>query len=315
MPDGYNAPAASIVEEVLMGLSQPQKTLPAKFFYDAEGCRLFGKITRLPEYYVTRTEQALLQQVAPELPRMPGCALVEYGASDESKAMMLLDHIGASAYVPVDIADSALQDLTQRLHTARPSLSVHPVAADFLRPLALPHQTSSQQRFGFFPGSTIGNLDHATAHRFLVQVRETLGANARFLVGADLRKDSSILIPAYDDAQGVTAAFNLNLLSHLNREIGTDFELENFSHRAVWNDSEGRIEMHLVCAHRQTVSVGGTTIVFDGGETIHTENSYKHTVPQLRSMAERAGWRSEKVWTDPAELFSIHLLAADDVVN
>ncbi len=310
MPDGYNVAALSIASESLAGLAQPQKTLPAKLFYDVEGCRLFGEITRLPEYYLTRTEQALLEQVAPTLPAMPGCALVEYGASDEAKALLLFDPIRAASYVPIDIAAAALQDLTARLAQTRPSLSVRPVAADFLRPVELPAGIAGQPVFGFFPGSTIGNLDRSTAHRFLVQVRETLGQGARFLVGADLRKDSAILLPAYDDAQGVTAAFNLNLLAHLNREIGSDFDLDRFRHRAVWNADEGRIEMHLVSLGHQTVSIGGSIVSFQDGETIHTENSYKHTVPEFQAIAGAAGWRPTQVWTDPAELFALYLLVA-----
>ena len=312
MPDGYNAASTPLIHEVLAGLSRPQKTLPAKLFYDAEGCRLFGEITRLPEYYLTRTERALLETVAPLLPTMPGCALVEYGASDEGKALRLLSHLQADAYVPIDIADSALQELTDRLDAAMPSLVVCPVTADFLQPLVLPSRIGDRPRFGFFPGSTIGNLDRATAHRFLAQVRATLGPDSRFLIGADLPKDSRILLPAYDDSQGVTAAFNLNMLAHLNREIGCNFELENFSHRAVWNERESRIEMHLVSARAQTVLMADTAIAFGAGETIHTENSYKHPVSDLSRMAQAAGWQSESVWTDSDNLFSIHLLKADD---
>ena len=310
MPDGFNSTAPSVLGEVLAGLSLPQKSLPAKLFYDVEGCRLFGEITRLPEYYLTRTEQALLAEVTPRLPTMPGCALVEYGASDETKALTLLDHLGAATYVPIDIAGEALRGLTRRLETSRPAIRVRPVTADFLRPLALPRDVRGQPCFGFFPGSTIGNLDREAAHRFLVEAGETLGVSARFLVGADLRKDSSILLPAYDDAQGVTAAFNMNLLAHLNREIGSDFDLERFAHRAVWNHEEGRIEMHLVSLGQQTVTIDGQAVSFEAEETIHTENSYKHTIPDFIAMADAAGWTSEAVWTDAQELFSIHLLAS-----
>ena len=310
MPDGFISATSSILGEVLAGLSQRQKTLPAKLFYDVEGCRLFGEITRLPEYYLTRTEQALLHQVTADLPAMPGCALVEYGASDEAKALPLLDHLRAGTYVPIDIAGEALRELTDRLGTSRPSLRVCPIAADFLRPLDLPPDLLGQPCFGFFPGSTIGNLDREAAHRFLGQVRETLGAGARFLVGADLRKDSRILLPAYDDAQGVTAAFNLNLLTHLNRELGSDFDLDQFGHRAVWNEDEGRIEMHLVSHRRQTVTIDGRAVSFEADESIHTENSYKHTIPGFLAMAANAGWQSEAVWTDAQQLFSIHLLSS-----
>ncbi len=309
MPDGSQA-ASPLVREILAGLSKPQKTLPAKLFYDAEGCRLFGEITRLPEYYVTRTELALLARVAPELPRRPGCALVEYGASDEGKAMALIDAVGASAYVPIDIAPGALQDMAARLAQDRPGLGVHPIAADFLDPLALPDGVQGRPVFGFFPGSTIGNLDPAAATGFLRQAGATLGRGALFLVGVDLRKSPDILLPAYDDAQGVTAAFNRNLLAHVNRIAGADFDAGSFSHGAVWNEAAGRIEMHLRSARAQTVRVAGMAIAFAAGETIHTENSYKHTIEGFTALAAAAGWGSRRVWTDEAQLFSLHLLAS-----
>ena len=310
MPDGSQA-ASPLVREILAGLSKPQKTLPAKLFYDAEGCRLFGEITRLPEYYVTRTELALLARVAPELPRRPGCALVEYGASDEGKAMALIDAVGASAYVPIDIAPGALQDMAARLAQDRPGLGVHPIAADFLDPLALPDGVQGRPVFGFFPGSTIGNLDPAAATGFLRQAAATLGRDALFLVGVDLRKSPDILLPAYDDAQGVTAAFNRNLLAHVNRITGGDFDAGSFTHGALWNEAAGRIEMHLRSAHAQTVRVAGLAIAFAAGETIHTENSYKHTVEGFAALAGAAGWASRQVWTDEARLFSLHLLASE----
>ncbi len=309
MPDGSQA-VPPLVREILAGLQQPQKTLPAKLFYDAEGCRLFGEITRLPEYYVTRTELALLARVAPGLPRRPGCALVEYGASDEGKAMALIDAVGATAYVPIDIAPGALQDMAARLAQDRPGLAVHPIAADFLDPLALPDGVQGRTVFGFFPGSTIGNLDPAAATAFLRQAAATLGRDALFLVGVDLRKSPDLLLPAYDDAQGVTAAFNRNLLVHVNRIAGADFDAGCFTHSAVWNEAAGRIEMHLRSARAQTVRLADTAIAFAAGETIHTENSYKHTIEGFAALAAAAGWDARQVWTDEAQLFSLHLLAS-----
>jgi dimethylhistidine N-methyltransferase len=309
MLDGYQ-PASPLLREVLDGLAKPQKTLPAKLFYDAEGCRLFGAITQLPEYYVTRTELALLARISPDLPHLPGCALVEYGASDEAKAMMLVDQIQASAYVPIDIAQDALDELTVRLSASRPGLAIHPVAGDFLQPIDLPPVVRDRTLFGFFPGSTIGNLDPAAAVSFLWQVRGTLGSKALFLVGVDLRKDPSILIPAYDDSQGVTAAFNRNLLAHLNRTMGTDFDVDGFRHRALWNEHDSRIEMHLESLRPQIVSIADTSVAFAAGETIHTENSYKHTAEGFTAMANQAGWRSRTIWTDNDKLFSVHLLAS-----
>jgi dimethylhistidine N-methyltransferase len=309
MLDGYQ-PISPVLHEVLAGLAQPQKTLPAKLFYDAEGCRLFGEITRLPEYYVTRTEQALLTAITPDLPTLPGCVLVEYGASDEAKAMQLVDQIEAGVYVPIDIAAEALAELTARLSSDRPTLAVHPIAGDFLAPIDLPATVGDRPVFGFFPGSTIGNLDPAAAVAFLSQARQTLGSRALFLVGVDLRKDPSILVPAYDDSQGVTAAFNRNLLSHLNRTAGTDFDVTAFAHRAIWNDDDSRIEMHLESLKPQTVSVGDTCVSFATGETIHTENSYKHTPEGFTAMAKLAGWCSRTIWMDDAKLFSLHLLSS-----
>jgi L-histidine Nalpha-methyltransferase len=307
MPDGYQ-PASAIVREALAGLSQSRKTLPAKLFYDDEGCRLFGEITRLPEYYVTRTEHALLAEVAPQLSHLRGVAMVEYGASDEAKAALVLEHVAASAYVPIDVAGPALDALAARMAATHPDLAVYPIVADFLAPLALPKALRGSRCLGFFPGSTIGNLDPEAAKDFLLQARQTLGRDAQFLIGADLRKDPRILVPAYNDAQGVTAAFNLNLLVRLNREAGADFDVASFRHDAVWNERHGRIEMHLESTRPQTVTLGGVPIAFGAGETIHTENSYKHTVAGFEGLAASAGWRSRAVWTDPDSLFSLHLL-------
>lgn len=318
MPDDSISLAAchdpDIVEDALRGLLDTPKTLPAKLFYDEEGCRLFYRITELPEYYLTRTELALLPRVAPELVGATPAALIEYGASDEAKAAALLDQTDASgrpafaAYVPIDVARPALMTMAARLRRTRPGLRVLPVAGDFLHPVALPAELGGLARLGFFPGSTVGNLDPAEARRFLALARRTLRPGARMLVGVDLRKDAAVLIPAYDDAAGVTAAFNRNILVRLNREGGADFEPGAFGHRAVWNAAEGRIEMHLVSRRAQSVRLGGQTIRFAPGESIHTENSYKHTPEGFRAIAEAAGWHAERMWTDPARLFSLHLL-------
>jgi dimethylhistidine N-methyltransferase len=310
MPDGFNAPP-SIAAEALAGLSKSRKTLPPKLFYDDEGCRLFGEITKLPEYYVTRAERALLQAVAPQLQAPGGVVLVEYGASDEAKAAMLLEYLDAYAYVPIDVAAGALDALTARMAVSHPGLQVFPVVADFQRPLRLPAAASGRPLLGFFPGSTIGNLEPGEAVAFLRLVAKTLGAEAGLLVGVDLRKDPAILVPAYDDAQGVTAAFNLNLLTRLNREGDADFDLAGFRHQAVWNAAEGRIEMHLESLRAQTVSIGGRQVTFAPGETIHTENSYKHTIPGFQSLARAAGWRPAEVWADADGLVSLHLLQAE----
>ncbi len=306
---------SGVAKAALAGLSGERKTLPAKLFYDDEGCRLFGLITGLPEYYLTRTERALLDEVAPEIAATvaPGAALVEYGASDEAKALVLLDAIPGrfGGYVPIDVAGGALGTLCARMRASHPDLPVHPVTADFLQAFDLPEAVAGRPRLGFFPGSTIGNLDPQAARSFLAAVRGTLGAGARFVVGADLRKDPALLLPAYDDPGGVTAAFNLNMLSRLNREADARFDTGRFAHRIVWNDPESRIEMHLVSRQAQTVSVAGRAIRFAAGESIHTENSYKYTLQALAALAQDAGWRRLELWTDPAGLFSIQLLEAE----
>jgi dimethylhistidine N-methyltransferase len=302
-----------IAAEALAGLTALPKTLPPKLFYDAAGVRLFEAITRLPEYYLTRTERALLERVAPEIVALApaGAALVEYGASDEAKAALLLDavpgHFGA--YVPIDVAGAALEALADRMAATHPDLPVQPVRGDFMREPALPHAVAGMPRFGFFPGSTIGNLDPDAAHRFLTSARQALGPGAWLVVGVDLRKDPAKLLHAYNDDAGVTAAFNLNVLRRLNREAGADFALGRFEHAAIWNSAASRIEMHLISKTAQTVRVAGTPIAFAAGETIHTENSYKHALPAFGAMAADAGWHAARVWTDEEGLFSVHALA------
>ena len=317
MPEGNFALAPariSIIEESLAGLTAARKTLPPKFFYDEAGCALFGAITNLPEYYPTRTELAMLRDLAPELNALlpVNSVLVEYGASDEAKAAILLDVIDFAAYVPIDIAHEALASLRARLCRSHPGLAVHPIAADFVGslapPLALLRSDHALPCLGFFPGSTIGNFDPAMARGLLASMRRTLGAQASLLVGVDLRKPASVLVPAYDDAAGVTAAFNRNVLVRLNREADADFDPDQFIHRAIWNSDESRIEMHLESRVAQTVHVAGVPVSFSRGETIHTENSYKYTVDGFAKLAADAGWRSLKAWTDAAQLFSVHLL-------
>jgi dimethylhistidine N-methyltransferase len=289
------------------------KSLAPKLFYDEEGCRLFYEITRLPEYYLTRTEKYLLGDLARNLvpEEVSGAALVEFGGSDEEKARYLLDLRSAAGehvfqtYVSVDVAGSALSSMQSRLRILYPKLRILPIVADFMQPLRLPD--IGRRRFGFFPGSTIGNLDPDAAVRFLRSAHTSLGAGSWFLLGADLRKDPTILLPAYNDAAGITAAFNLNLLRRLNREAGADFDLTTFRHEAIWNDAESRIEMYLLSLQDQVVTIAGQQVPFRQGEPIHTENSYKHEPEAVIGLARRAGWISERIWTDPAELFGVFL--------
>jgi L-histidine N-alpha-methyltransferase len=312
MPDdsALRPAVGSVADAALTGLLQARKTLPAKLFYDEAGCQLFARITELPEYYLTRTERTLLANVGPGVAaavRRPA-VLVEYGASDETKAEMLLGTNIFQAYVPIDIAAPQLEEMRARLCRHRPELQVCVVPADFMDVAALPTEVPPLPRLGFFPGSTIGNLDPPEARRFLQRARQALGRESWFLVGVDLRKDPGILLPAYDDAQGVTAAFNRNLLVRLNREAAATFDPGTFAHEVVWNDSASRIEMHLVSLADQYVRVAGQIIRFSRGETIHTENSYKYDAERFATLTEEAGWHCAELWTDPERLFSLHLL-------
>ena len=313
-------PGGSVADAALQGLLAPRKTLPPALFYDEEGCRLFYEITRLPEYYLTRTEFRLLQTTAPEVAAQlpPGATLVEYGASDETKAEMLLGQTvrtGSAAgkpvfrtYIPIDVAGPELRAMRERLAQRRPDLAVTPVTADFLRPIALPRPDSDSAIMGFFPGSTIGNLEPDSAIAFLHRARLCLGLEARFLLGFDTCRDPERLVPAYDDPAGVTAAFNRNLLIRLNREAGATFDPQAFAHRAIWNAAESRIEMHLVSLVPQTVLVAGQPVRFAREETIHTENSYKYAPARMRGMAAAAGWSLTKKWSDSNDLFALWLL-------
>jgi len=311
---------AMVTDAALAGLRAAPKTLPPKLFYDEEGCRLFQQITRLSEYYLTRTEFRMLDRVAPLVAATsaPGTVLVEYGATDETKALYLLrEHDDAdrkvfSAYIPIDLGRSALWQACARLAQVRPDLELYPIVADFTQPLALPELNHSP-RLGFFPGSTIGNFRPADAEAFLAHARSTLGPGARLLVGVDMRKDATILRDAYDDSEGVTAAFNLNVLGRLNREAGADFDLGSFRHHIVWNDADSRIEMHLRSLRDQSVRVGGDHIWFREGETIHTENSYKWSLQAFDGLVRRAGWQTLRVWVESPELYSMHLLEARDI--
>jgi dimethylhistidine N-methyltransferase len=289
----------ALLDHALAGLTAPRKMLSSKYLYDAEGSRLFEAICDLPEYHVTRTEMALLMQVAPALAdAIPaGAALVEFGSGASVKTRLLLDIAPQlSAYVPIDISDSALAEAAEAIAASYPLIEVAPLAEDFTRALHLPDSTVGLPGVGFFPGSTIGNFAPADAEAFLRSARTLLGSDARLILGADLTRSEALLVPAYDDAAGVTAAFNLNLLVRLNRECGADFDLSAFAHRAVWNAAEGRVEMHLVSLREQTVLLSGRAIVFTKGETIHTENSHKYRPEALSGIAARAGWRVAEHW-------------------
>lgn len=292
------------------GLSAVPKTLEAKWLYDAEGSRLFEKITRLPEYYPTRTERAILEAEAAALAATipDGTALVELGSGASVKTRILLDaapHLGA--YVPVDISAEFLDETARALAKDYPKLRVLPVVADFTGAVTLPGPLVDMPKVAFFPGSTIGNLDAGAAVGLLDRARAWPGLVA-FILGVDLVKSPDVLIPAYDDAAGVTAAFNLNLLTRLNREIGANFDPAAFRHEARWNATERRIEMHLVSLRDQTVEIGLTEIRFARGESVHTESSRKYTVQSIADIAHSAGWRVDRFLTDAGALFAVTIL-------
>jgi len=296
---------------VLDGLSRPQKTLPCRFFYDSRGSELFEEITRLPEYYPTRTEAAILAAHAGEMidSMADGGVLVEFGSGSSRKTEILLQELARlRAYVMVDVSESALDDATQRLATRFPALDVRSIVADFSYPVALPGDLADGHRTGFFPGSTIGNLNPVEAQRLLRVFRAVLSPGSRLLVGVDLKKDLGTLLPAYNDTAGVTAAFNLNLLARINREIAPAFDVDAFRHAAVYNARDGRIEMHLVSRKDQDVTIRQHRFHFRRGESIHTENSYKYTVGQFQGLARASDWRPSRVWTDADGLFSVHEL-------
>lgn len=295
---------------VLDGLSREQKAIEPKWLYDAAGSRLFDRICTLDEYYPTRTEMALLEHSAPEVAATvgPGIALVEFGSGSSIKVRLLLAHLDRpAAYVPVDISREHLLASAESLARAYPKLPVHPVVADYTRRFALPSETVDARPVGFFPGSTIGNFAKGEAGTFLAKARETL-AGGEMLIGADLIKDEAVLHAAYNDREGVTAAFNLNLLTRINRELDGDFDPAAFRHEGRFNRAHSRIEMHLVSSKRQTVTVAGRVFRFEAGESIHTENSHKFTIDGFQDMARAAGWQPERVWTDPNGWFSLHLL-------
>lgn len=298
---------------VLWGLSQPQKSLPCRYFYDAHGSDLFEKITTLAAYYPTRAELDILGRHAPEIAvrTPPASVLVEYGSGSSRKTQLLIEAIPRiSAYVPIDVSHAALAAAATRLTRSYPWLTVLPVEGDFTSPLSLPEPLEHRPKIGFFPGSTIGNLIREDARALLVAFRTSLGSGARLVIGVDLIKHPVRLHRAYNDEEGVTAAFNLNLLARINRELDGTFDLAGFRHEAVWNESEERIEMHLVSLRDQNVRVLDRVFGFRQGEWIHTENSHKYTIDGFRVLAAEAGWQGIAVWTDPEMLFSVHELVA-----
>lgn len=298
---------------VRSGLSARPKTLEAKYFYDEAGSVLFDRITELPEYYLTKAETEILASRAGEIADLvgPDAELVELGSGASIKTRLLLAALTRPAnYIPIDISAEHMAAAADGLQALHPDLAIHPVAADFMQPLRLPERSTAGRRLLFFPGSTIGNLEPTEARLFLDRVRRETGADL-MIIGADLAKDRATLEAAYNDGAGVTAAFNLNLLTRINRELGGDFAIDSFRHEARYNQAAGRIEMHLVSLVDQTVAIGDFSVALEAGETIHSENSYKYTIAGFHQMVGLGGWRPQQVWTDAQGRFSVHLLAPD----
>jgi dimethylhistidine N-methyltransferase len=309
-------PAADVVEsdftqDAVVGLSSRPKRLSPKYFYDEIGAQLFEEITRLPEYYPTRCELSILERHAAEMEKFipPDAAMIEFGSGSTRKARLLLDANPAiTAYIPVDISSEMLQQEAAELRRDYPHLTVLPVEADFTKPFQLPRGIALRSRVGFFPGSTIGNFEPHAAASFLRHAAAMLGAQSTLIIGVDLVKDAHVLNAAYDDAAGVTARFNLNLLTRINRELGGNFDLGTFCHQAFYNTERRRIEMHLASRTRQKVKVAGRSFDFRAGETIHTENSYKYTPESFGAMARGSGWSPVATWTDSQGYFMVQAL-------
>ncbi len=314
-PPMLTSPHHAFLRDVLHGLSQKQKTLPYKYFYDEVGSQLFERICETPEYYVTRTETALLQEVSAEVAAAcgEGVEVVEFGSGAGEKIRLLLRALSRPvSYTPIDISSEILMESAARLREEFPSLVVWPILLDYTEEAAWAKIPAAERvrRIVFFPGSTLGNFAPEEAEAFLRRLHEVAGRSGALLIGIDLQKEAAVLEAAYNDAEGVTAAFNLHLLERIRDELGVVLRVEDFSHRAVVNEVLGRVEMHLVCHREQAWDVASSTIHFAEGETIHTENSYKFTLDGFCSLARRAGWRPSRVWTDPRHYFSLHLLEA-----
>src|SRR3954453_3598051 len=309
----FDERTSSFARDVIEGLSRSEKTLPPKYFYDAAGSELFEQITRLPEYYPTRTELGILRDRGADICKLlsGGAALVEFGAGATTKVRLMLERCKFAAYVPVDISGDFLNAQARELSKDFPALDVYPVTADFTAPFALPAAVKAMPKVGFFPGSTLGNFEPHEASGFLRSAQKILGKGAQMIIGVDLEKDERVLHDAYNDAAGVTARFNLNVLVRINAELGGNFDLSAFTHRAIYNRERHRIEMHLISKKAQRVRILGRTFSFRAGESIHTESSYKYSLERFTALARDSGWKPTASWTDAAGMFSVHALVAD----
>lgn len=313
-PDLHDASPsdATFLKDVLDGLRATPKTLPCKYFYDQRGSQLFDEICEQPEYYPTRTELAIMEEHTGAMAEAigPGVLLIELGSGSSIKTRLLLDHLEDMAgYIPVDISLEHLRTTAESINRDYPGLEVLPVAVDYLEGFFVPEPAKpARRRVVYFPGSTIGNLSMKGARELLALCARLVGADGAMLIGADLKKDPAVLEAAYSDAAGVTAEFNYNLLRRINNELGGDFDITAFRHKAVYNETEGRVESHLVSTRAQRVSLNGEAFAFAEGESIHTENSHKYSMDDFAALAATAGFRVERVWTDADALFSVQLL-------
>ena len=305
--------ASAFRRDVLAGLAGPVRAIPARWLYDRRGSELFDEISRLPEYYLTRTETALLERCCPEVAAIAGAglAVVEFGSGSSTKTPVLLSAARPSAYVPIDISGDYLRASAAALRHSFPRLPIHLVEGDFMERLALPAAVADEPKLGFFPGSTIGNMVPETAVTLLRSMKAALGVGSYLLIGMDLLKDPEALIRAYDDPGGVTAAFNLNLIDRINRELDGTIPAHAFRHRAVWNEPKSRIEMHLEAVRSVDFAVAGAAFSMRAGETIHTENSHKYAPRDARLLLAAAGWSPVKEWSDPDGRFTIVLAEAE----
>ncbi len=300
----------SMLEEVISGLSQEQKTLPSKFFYDEKGSKLFDDITELEEYYPTRTERKILEEYVDEIADYLGekVLLIEPGSGSSSKTKILLGNMeNICCYIPMDISGDYLFKVADQLRSEFPNIQIMPLSADYTKPFELPESSPDARKIVFYPGSTIGNFKMEKVHQFLNVIHEIIGNDGAFLIGADLKKEAEVLKAAYNDSKGITAQFNKNILIHLNRELGTSFNSEFFDHKAIWNEEKGRIEMHLFVNKNHSVKIGEHIIEFRLGESVHTENSHKYTLDGFADMV--SDWfEVKKVWTDEKDYFSLQYL-------
>ena len=306
----YAPRQSDFLTDVIDGLNKQPKTLSPKYFYDQRGSELFDEICQQPEYYPTRTEISILQNNAEDIARLigPDCVLIELGSGVSEKIRCLFDVLSPASYLGIDISKDFLLLSTKRLARDYPELEVHAVCADFTHQIELPEQCKSDRLVAFFPGSSIGNFEPDDAVALLKDVASMVGKGGKMLIGVDLKKDKAVLNAAYNDANGITADFNLNLLLRMQEELDIDMDAESFSHKAFYNNEKGRVEMHLVSQGDQQIVVDGESFQLFDNETLHTENSYKYDLPEFENMAEKAGFGIEQVWTDSQNLFSVQCL-------